>query len=117
MNLNRWLNIILMASAILALVAMTAQADPYAPYHRPHGEAYGWDGPRHHGRDKHFRHSRKGGHDRHYVDRVYEGHPPVAYVQPVTPVAPVLGIPYAQPQPYYSQPGPPGLSGSLQYNF
>jgi hypothetical protein len=40
--------------------------------------------------------------------------PPVAYV---TPVAPIVGIPYQQPQPYYSQPPIPGLSGNVNWNF
>jgi hypothetical protein len=117
MILRRWLSVILMMSFILGLTALNAQADPYRPYHHPRGNAYGWDGPRSHGFDrhhKHFRRSCKGPHKHHYRDRVYEGPPPVAYV---APVAPVIGIPYAQPQPYYAQPPTPGLSGQLQYNF
>ncbi len=116
MNLRRWLSVILMMGLILALSSLSAQADPYRPYHRPHGDAYGWNGPRHHNFDrhyKHFRRSRRGPHNPHYVERVYE-RPRVAYV---TPVAPVIGIPYAQPQPYFSQPAPPGLSGQFTFGF
>jgi hypothetical protein len=117
MNLKRWSSLILVMGLILTLTSLSAQADPYRSYHHSHGDAYGWDGPRPHGferRHKHFRRSRKGPHHPHYVDRVYAGPPRVAYL---TPVAPVIGIPYAQPQPYVSQPAPPGLSGQLQYNF
>jgi hypothetical protein len=113
MNLKRWLSFILMMGLILALTSLTAQADPYAPYYHPHGKAYGWDGPGHHGYDRYDRHcwrDFKGPHYPHYVERVYGG-PPVAYV---APVAPVIGIPYAQPQPYFAK---PGLSGQLQLNF
>jgi hypothetical protein len=117
MKLSRWLNVILMMGLILALSSLSAQADPYRPYHHPHGNAYGWDGPRPHGFDHHYKQfwrSSRGPHNPHYVGRVHGGPPPVAYV---TPVAPVIGIPYAQPQPNFSQPGPRGLSGQLQYNF
>lgn len=117
MNLSRWFSVILMMGLILALSSLSAQADPYRPYDHPHGRAYGWDGPRPHGFDRHyrdFRHSYRGPHNPHYVHRVYGGPPPVAYV---APVAPVIGIPYAQPQPSFAQPGPRGLSGTLQYNF
>lgn len=113
MNLNRWASIILMMSLILALNPMGAQAGPKC--HHPSGHAYGWDGPGPHGFDrhykKHFRHHGKGRyHSHHYV----AGPPQVAYVAPVTPV---IGIPYSQPQPYYSQPPVPGLSGNLNWNF
>ena len=130
MNLKGWLSIILMMGLILALSALCAQADPYGPYYRPHGHAYGWDGPGPHdlgwegprshdfGRhDMHFRHSYRGPHNPHYVERVYGGPPAVAYVAPVTPV---MAIPYAPPQPNFSQPsqsGPPGLHGQFNYNF
>jgi hypothetical protein len=115
MKLNRWLSVILMVGLILVLSSLTAQADPYRPFHHPRGHAYGWE--KHHGfdrHDKHFRRFGKGPHRYHYVERVYGGPPTVAYV---APVAPVVGIPYAQSQPYYSQPAPRGLSGQLQYNF
>ncbi len=111
MNLRRWLRVIMMMGLILALNSLTVQADPY----RYHGDGYGWEGPRHRGFDHHDRHfwrSCKGPHHPHYINQVYA--PPVAYV---APVAPIIGIPYAQPQPYYSQPVPRGLSGTLQYNF
>ena len=118
MNLKRWLSVILVMGLILALSSLSAQADPDWPYHRPHGHAYGWDGPRHHDYcryDRHFRHSCRGPHHVHHVERVYGGPPAVAYV---APVAPVMGIPYAPPQPYFSQPsGPPGLHGQFNYNF
>jgi hypothetical protein len=117
MNLIKWWGLILMTGLILALNPLRAQADPYPAYHHPHGNAYGWYGPKPHGfdrRPKHFKRSCRGAHNRHHVDRVYAGPPPVAYV---TPVAPVIGIPYAPPQPYPSQPVTPGLSGQLQYNF
>src|SRR5512135_1520808 len=117
MKLSRWLGVILMMGLSLALNSLSAQADPYQPFHHPHGHAYGWDGPKHHGFDRHYKHywrSCKGPHNPHYAHRVYGGPPPVAYV---APVAPVVAIPYAQPQPYYSQPTPRGLSGQLQYNF
>ena len=121
MNLRRWLSVILMMGLILALCSLSAQADPYRSHRHPRGHAYGWDGPgphRYGHHAKHFRRSCKGPHHRYYVERVYEGPPAVAYV---TPVAPVMGIPYApQPQPYYSQPYqdvPPGFHGQLNYNF
>ena len=58
MSLNRWLSVILMLGLILALSPLGAQADPYRPfdhqyYHHPHGNAYGWDGPRHRDFDRH----------------------------------------------------------------
>jgi hypothetical protein len=107
MNLRRWSSVILMMGLILALNSLSAQADPYRPYHHPHGHAYGWDGPRPHDFGRHhkqFRHSCWGPRNPHYVD----------------PVAPVMGIPYAQPQPYFNQPslpGPPGFHGQFNYNF
>ena len=130
MNLRRSLSIILMMGLILVFNSLSAQADPDRPYHHPHGRAYGWDGPgphdygwdgprhRDYGRyDRQFRHSYRGPRNPHYVERVYGGPPAVAYV---TPVAPVMGIPYAPPQPYFSQPSqpaPPGLHGQFNYNF
>jgi hypothetical protein len=118
MNVRRWLNVILMMGLILALGSLGAQADPYGPYHHPRGHAYGWDGPgQHHGHYKHFRRSCRGPYRSHCVERVYTGPPAVAYV---APAAPVMGIPYAAPQPYYSQPyqsGPPGFHGQFNYNF
>ena len=117
MNLRRWWCVILMVGLILALSSLTVQADPYPPYYHPHGNGYGWDGPRHHDFDRHDWHSRRfcgGPQYPHYVDRFYGGPPRVAYV---APVAPVMAIPFMQPQPYFSQPGPRGLSGTLQYNF
>ena len=111
MNLTRWLSVILTLGLILAFNPLSVQADPY---NHPHGNAYGWH-KKHHGFDhhpKHFRPSCKGPHHpRHYA---HYGGPPVAYV---APVAPVIGIPYSQPQPYYSQPATPGLSGNLNWNF
>ena len=117
MNLKRWLSVILMLGLILAFNPLGAQADPYRPYHHPPGNAYGWDGQGPHGFNRHYKHFRnscKGPHNPHYVARVYGGPPPVAYV---VPVAPVIGIPYAQPQPYFSQPAPRGLSGNLNFGF
>jgi hypothetical protein len=118
MNLKRWLSVILMMGLILALNPLGAQADPHHPrYHHPRGNAYGWDGPRQHAsarHQKHFRRSCNGPrHPRHHGR--YAGPPQVAYVTPVTPI---IGIqPYTQPQPYYSQPATPGLSGNLNWNF
>jgi hypothetical protein len=123
MNLRRWLSVILVMGVILALSSLGAQADPYGPYepyHRPHGHAYGWDGPRHHDYGRHQERgwrSCRGPHNPHYVERVYEGPPSVTYV---TPVAPVMGIPYVPPQPYFSQPSQPaplGLHGQFNYGF
>lgn len=114
MKLSRWLTVILMVGLILALNSLSAQADPYRPYHHPHGDDYGWDGPRHHGFDRYDRHawrSYRGPYHPHYVDRVYGGTPVVAYVPPV------VGIPYAQPQPYVSQPAAPGFHGQFSYGF
>ncbi len=122
MNLNRWLSVILMLGLILILSPLGAQADPYPPsrshqnYHRPHGNAYGWHGGRSHGFDHHpaqFRRSWGGPHQpRTYVQQVYTA-PPVAYV---APVAPIIGIPsMPQPQPIYSQPGPPGFHGQINF--
>jgi hypothetical protein len=114
MSLKRWLSVIMTMGLILAFSPLGAQARPY--YH-PHGKAYGRYKARHHGfyrRHKHFRHRGRGPHRPHYRERAYGGPPPVAYV---APVAPVIGIPYAQPQPYYSQPAIPGLSGQIQWNF
>lgn len=121
MNLKSWLSGILVMGLILALIPLSAQARPYSfyddhpKYHHPRGNAYGWHGPKHHGRqyNKHFRHHGKGPcHSPYYAH--HAGPPPVAYVAPVTPV---IGIPYAQPQPYYSQPAIPGFSGNLNWNF
>ncbi len=112
MNLKKWLSVILALGLILALIPLSAQA---GPRRHCYGDVYGWGGPRH-GFDRHYKHFRgrgRGPHHPHYVERVYGG-PPVAYV---TPVAPMVGIPFAQPQPYYSQPAIPGFSGTLQYNF
>lgn len=131
MNLKGRLSIILMTGLILAVSAPGAQADPYyGPYHRPHGHAYGWDGPgphdygwegpRHHEFDRHYEHYRhacRGPHNHHYAERVYGGPPAVAYVAPVTPV---MAMPYAAPQPYFSQPSQqasPGLHGQFNYGF
>ena len=111
MNLNRWLSVILMMGLILALNSLSAQADPYRPYHHPHGNAYGWDGPRPHGFNRHYKHFRGSHHSQQYA---HHAGPPVAYV---APVAPIIGIPYQQPQPFFSQPATPGLSGQLQFNF
>ncbi len=128
MNLKRWLSVILMTGLVLALNSLSAQADPDWPYHHPRGRAYGWDGPRHraygwdgprhHDFDRHYEHFRRscgGPHNRHYVERVYGGPPSVTYV---TPVAPVMGIPYAPSQPYFNQQSaPPGLHGQIGYSF
>lgn len=121
MNLNRWLSVILMTGLFLALNPLGAQAEPYSPYephpkyHHPRGNAYGWHGKKHHAYDchpKHFRHSGMGPH----YPRYYANHagPPVAYV---APVAPIIGIPHLQPQPFSNQPATPGLSGNLNWNF
>ena len=122
MSLNRWLSVILMLGLILALSPLGAQADPYQPfepqpyYHHPHGNAYGWDGPRHDRHRDYYRGSCEGPrHPRPYVQRVYAVQPPVAYV---TPVAPIIGIqPCPQPQPYYSQPAAQGLHGQFNFGF
>jgi len=121
MNLRRWLSVILMMGLILALNPLGAQAEPYShfryhpKYHHPRGNAYGWHGPRHHGFDRPYKHFRRSGmgphHPRHYA---HHAGPPVAFV---APVAPIIGIPYQQPQPFFSQPATPGLSGQLQFNF
>ena len=117
MNLNRWLTVILTMGLILAFNPLAAQAEPpweRPYYHHPRGKAHGWYGKRHHDYDRHYRHFRRsceGPH--HYRRHEYHAGPPVAYVAP----APVIAIPYAQPQPYYSQPATPGFSGSLNYNF
>jgi hypothetical protein len=110
MNLKRWSCLILMTGLILALNPLNAQAEPYPTYHYPHGNAYGWYGPGPHGFDRHHRHFRRfcGG------PGFYAGPPPVAYV---APVAPVIGIPYMQPQPFFPQPAPPGFSGQLNFSF
>jgi len=116
MKLSRLLSVILMMGLILALNSLSAQADPYRPYHHPHGNAYGWHGSKHHGFDhypKHFRRSCMGPHHPRHSGH-HGGPPPVAYV---TPVAPVIAIPFSQPQPMYSQPPTPGLSGNLNWNF
>ena len=115
MKLTRWLSVILMMGLMLALNSLSAQADPYRAYHRPHGNAYGWNGSRPHDFDRHYKHFRrscKGPQNPHYVGRVYGGPPRVAYV---TPMAPVIGIPYSQPN--FSQPAPRGLSGNVNYGF
>jgi hypothetical protein len=119
MNLRRWLSVILMMGLILALSSLGAQAEPHWAYHHPRGHAYGWDGPGPHHFGHHYRPWRayRGPHNRCYMDRAYQGPPAVAYV---APVAPIMGIPYPQPQPYYSQPqqyGPPGLHGQINYGF
>ena len=120
MSLNRCLSVILMLGLFLALNPVGAQADPYAScgphpkYHHPRGNAYGWHGKKYQAYDCHPKHFRGSGmgphHPRPYAH--YAG-PPVAYV---APVAPIIGIPYSQPQ-SYSQPAPPGLSGNLNYSF
>ncbi len=122
MNLKRWLSVILMMGLILALNPLGAQAGPFShfkhhrKYHHPYGKAYGWHGPRNHAFGRHhkpFRSSWRGPyHHRHYVH--HAGPAPVAYV---APVAPIIGIPYSQPEPFYSQPATPGLSGQLNWNF
>ena len=122
MYLNRWLSVILMMGLILVLNPLGAQADPYPhfkdhpKFHHPQGKACGWHGPKHHGFDrpykKHFRHSGMGLQHPHQYG--YYAGPPVAYV---APVAPIVGIPYSQPQSYSSQPAIPGLSGNLHWNF
>ena len=102
MNLKRWLSLIMVTALILASNSLGAQAEPYPPYYHPHGDAYGWHGPRPHGFDRHhkqFRRSCRGQHNPHYVERVYAEPPRVAYV---TPIAPVIGIPYATSTPILS---------------
>src|SRR5665647_3803647 len=84
MKLSRWLSVILMMGLILALNSLSAQADPYRPYHYPQGNACGWDGPRPHGFDHHYKNhwrSCKGPKNPHYVGRVYGG-PCLLYTYP-----------------------------------
>ena len=113
MNLTKWLSVILAMGLILALTSLSVQADPY---HQPYGKAYGWHGKKHHGYDRHPKHYRGDCNGPHHPRRYahHAGPPQVAYV---TPVAPIIGIPYSQPQPYNSQPAAPGLSGNLNWNF
>ncbi len=122
MILKRWLSVILMMALILALNPLGAQArrSPHSKHHpkydHHHGKAYGCDGPRHHAYGRHhkyFRTSWRGPrHHRHYVH--YAGPPSAVYV---APVAPVVEIPYSQPQPFYSQPAAPGLPGEFYWDF
>ena len=123
MNLKRWSAVILMMGVFLALSPLGAQPEPYPPfephpnYHHPHGNAYGWHGPRPHAFDrnqKYFRGSCMGPHNpRPYMHQVYAGPPPVTYVRPVTPI---IGIqPFPQPQPVFSPPAPPGLHGQITF--
>ncbi len=117
MSLNRWLSVILMLGLILALSPLGAQADPYRPfdnqyYHHPHGNAYGWDGPRHRDFDRHRDCYRGPYNHRTYVNQVYAA-PPVAYMAPVAPIMGFQACPQPQ-QPYYSQ---PGLHGSVNFGF
>lgn len=117
MNLKRWSALILIMGLILAFTPPGAQAEPYPGYHHPRGHAYGWHGSRRHGferRHKHFRGSSRGPLHHRHMDRVYTGPPRVSYIEPVPQV---VGIPYVQPQPYYSPPATPGLSGHFEYNF
>jgi hypothetical protein len=117
MDRKRWSALILMLGLILAFNLPGAQAEPYPGYHHPRGHAYGWHKARRHGferRHRHFRRSWRGPRKHHCMDRVYEGPPQVAYLQPVPQV---IGIPAVQPQPYYSQPAAPGVSGHFEYNF
>jgi|YelNatPaOPRAMG01_1025707.scaffolds.fasta_scaffold04756_6 hypothetical protein len=102
MNLRRWSSLILLTGLILAWSPLGALADPPHPHH-------GWYGPKHYRHQKHV-HGWKEPY-RHHVYHVYEAPPRVTYV---TPVHPLIGLPYQQP--YYSPP-PPGLSGTIQYNF
>jgi hypothetical protein len=114
MNLKRWLSVFLMMGLILALNPLVAQAGP--KYHHPREKAYGWHGPRHHNFErhhKHFQRSCKGPHHPRHHD-YYAGPPQVAYVTPVTPI---IAMPYPQPEPYNAQPATPGLSGQLNWNF
>ena len=120
MNLNRWLSVIMMLGLFLALNPLGAQAEPYPPYgphpkyHHPRGNAYGWHGKKHQAfkrHQKHFRRSGMGPHHRYYA---YQAGPPVTYV---APVAPMVAIPYSQPQPFPSQSAVPGLSGNINWNF
>jgi hypothetical protein len=124
MSLNRWISVILMLGLILVLSPLGAQAEPYQSYerpyyHHPHGNAYGWDGPRHRDFDRHreyFRDSCRGPHHpRPYVNQVYAAPPPVAYVAPVAPIIGYQACP--QPQPFYSQPAAPGVHGQLNFGF
>jgi len=116
MNLKRWSNLILMIGLLLVLSPLGAQAEPpfepHPNYHHPHGNAYGWHGPRHHHFDRHHKYFRRYNR-RPHVHRVYTGPPPVAYVGPVTPI---IGIqPYPQPQPFFSPSGPPGIHGQITF--
>ena len=114
MNLNRWLSVILMTAFFLALNPLGAQAEPpcghHPKYHHPRGNAYGWHGKKHHGFDRHQKHFRRD------CDGMYAHHGGPPHVAYVTPVTPMIGIPYSQPQSNY-QPANPGLSGNLNWNF
>lgn len=123
MNLNRWLSVIVMLGLIIVLSPLGAQADPYPHFkynkkwNHSHGKANGWHGGRSYGYDRYQQQFRRscGGqhHPRSYVQQVYTGPPQVAYVAPVAPIIGIQQIP--QPQPIYSQPGPPGFHGQINF--
>lgn len=122
MKISRWLSVVLMMGLILALSPLDVQAEqcppfgPHPKYHHPRGNAHGWHGQRHDALNRHqkyFRHSGRGPHHPPHCAH-HAGPPSVAYV---TPVAPIIGIPYSQPQPFSSQPAIPGLSGNLNWKF
>ena len=121
--LKKWSIFMLIMGLCLVLSPLGAQAQPYPPYgphpnyHHPRGNAYGRQGPRRHAFDRHHRYMRRSfmgpRHPRHYVKRVYVQSPSVAYVGPVIPI---VGMqPYAQPQPIYSPPAPPGIHGQITF--
>lgn len=125
--MKRWLSVILMMGFILALNPLGAEArrsshwKHHPKYHRHyqnhhHCKDYGWDGHRHHDYGRHhkyYRSSWRGPHRyRHYVR--HAGPPSAVYV---TPVAPVVEIPYSQPQPFYNQPATPDLFGEYYWNY
>ncbi len=109
MNLKRCSTVILMTALFLVLVPLGAQAEPY--WDHPHGYARGWDGPRPHHWDRHWRHYRESCGRPYYAPRVCSA-PPVAYVAP----APVIGIPYQQPQ-VYGPSVPNGLHGQVTFGY
>ena len=114
MKLSRWLSVILMMGLILALNSLSAQAGPNITtrMEMPMG-----------GMAKSIMalivtRSISGATVMvHTIPVMYAHHGGPPHVAYVTPVTPMIGIPYSQPQPNYSQPATPGLSGNLNWNF